>query len=117
MQYASASPAHMQQQHSNHSRDVLSAAYENVMAQLVAASTIVSGIASSLAGPSDGQTDMSARLSGRASRCTGRKRKMSPCVYDYSETLGFHTSHNTRADTPTQVGARGTASTAWPGLP
>ncbi|KAG2423661.1 hypothetical protein HXX76_015178 [Chlamydomonas incerta] len=102
MHYASASPVHMQHQHSNHSRDVLTAAYENVMAQLVAASTVVSGIASSLAGPSDGQTDTSARLCGRAGRCTGKKRKLSPCVYDYSETLGFHAASNARADTPTQ---------------
>ncbi|KAG2491036.1 hypothetical protein HYH03_010483 [Edaphochlamys debaryana] len=83
-----------------HRREQLGVAFNRVLAALDAASRRVLESAAGLADLQASQTDVSARLSGRAGRCTGRKRKLSPCVYDVSD--GGYFSASCRADTPTQ---------------
>lgn len=83
------------------SNNPLDKAYQKALSALNAAYSVVSGIASVLYDLEKGQKDVSARLSERPARYIGRKRKLSPSVYDYSASNG--------ADTPTQVSQRAPA--------
>ncbi|EFJ42420.1 hypothetical protein VOLCADRAFT_97515 [Volvox carteri f. nagariensis] len=84
----------------DHQRDILNRAYQKALAALASAQAVVAGIAYSLYDVDAGQTDVSARLSGRpAMRYTGRKRKLSPSVYDYSDSCFGGAAG--KADTPT----------------
>ncbi|GIL63765.1 hypothetical protein Vafri_17774 [Volvox africanus] len=80
-------------------RIVLNKAYQKALASLESAQAVIVGVSSGLYDVEASQTDVSARLSGRSTmRYTGRKRKLSPCVYDYSDSCFT----GAKADTPTQ---------------
>ncbi|GLI65950.1 hypothetical protein VaNZ11_009631 [Volvox africanus] len=82
-----------------HQRIVLNKAYQKAIASLESAQAVIAGVSSGLYDVEASQTDVSARLSGRSTmRYTGRKRKLSPCVYDYSDSCFT----GAKADTPTQ---------------
>ncbi|GFR42685.1 hypothetical protein Agub_g3496 [Astrephomene gubernaculifera] len=82
-----------------HHQEHLKAVYDKAQEALTAASSVVADIASGLYDLESCQTDVSARLCGRPSRVIGKKRKLSPSVYDYNDSCFFASS---KADTPTQ---------------
>ncbi|GIL93722.1 hypothetical protein Vretimale_39 [Volvox reticuliferus] len=83
----------------DHHRTVLNKAYQKALVSLESAQAVIAGVSSGLYDVEASQTDVSARLSGRSTmRYTGRKRKLSPCVYDYSDAC----FSGAKADTPTQ---------------
>ncbi|PNH00695.1 hypothetical protein TSOC_013469, partial [Tetrabaena socialis] len=80
----------------------LTASYQQALEALSAAEASVANVSAGLHDVHDTQTNVSARLSGNKARCTGRKRKLSPSVFDCNDAATGFAAGSTKADTPTQ---------------
>ncbi len=87
-------------------QDELAQSYNAALQAFESARRVVADLSSGLHDPHAAQMDVSARISSRQGRCTltGRKRKMSPCLYDFGDHAPSSCpGAGAKADTPTQV--------------